>query len=192
MNDISKAFTKIFWGFMLVFLDFKINQFDLLPDFVGYFIIVSALSDLNSFSAYFKKARTFAIILAILSIPEYFIGEINILEGIVPSTSTILILISSSVLTLIHIAFIFFLLQGCIELANHHQNSTLAKTTKNIQTFYIIILLAVTILTPFVLNIPQDLATAIIIVGGIASFVVYIIVLILIWSYRKAFNSISK
>jgi len=192
MTDISKAFTKIFWGFMLVFLDFKINQFDLLPDFVGYFIIVSALSDLNSFSAYFRKARTFAIILAILSIPEYFIGEINILEGIVPSTSTILILISSSALTLIHIAFIFFLLQGCIELANHHQNSTLAKTTKNIQTFYIIILLAVTILTPFVLNIPQNLATAIIIVGGIASFVVYIMVLILIWSYRKALNSFPK
>ncbi|MCR2823432.1 hypothetical protein [Lederbergia panacisoli] len=188
MTHIGKAFTKTFWGFILVFLDFKINHFDLLPDFIGYFIIISALSDLNALSSFFKKAKILAIILGILTIPEYFMGEINILEGIAPSTSTILILIASSILSLIHIAFIYYLLQGCIEIANQYQNLPLAKTTKNLLIIYIVTLLVVAILMPFVLNIPETLAITLITVGAIASFVVYVMILFLMWSYRNFFK----
>ncbi|MBS4220577.1 hypothetical protein KHA96_19955 [Bacillus sp. FJAT-49711] len=184
MSAIANAFTKIFWGLMLEFLDFKIIQFDILPDFIGYFIIISGLGNLIAFSHHYKKVRMLAIILAILSIPEYFIGEINILEGFVSPTSTFLILMASSILSLIHLAFIYFLLQGCIELANHHQNQTLAKTTKNFQTNYIIIIMGVVILTPFALNIPESQAITLITVSAVASFVVYIMILFLMWRYR--------
>ncbi|MBS4198071.1 hypothetical protein KHA93_00155 [Bacillus sp. FJAT-49732] len=191
MTDIAKAFTKIFWGFMLVFLNLNINQFDLFPDFIGYFIIVSGLSDLSTFSSYFKKANIYAILLGVASIPTYFIGEINILEGFIPSTSTILILASSSIMTLIHLVLIYYLLKGSIELANQHKQESLANTTKNNLKIYVIVVLSVAILTPFALNISEGAALTLITIGAIASFVVEIMILILIWQYRKIFNNIQ-
>ncbi|MBS4197287.1 hypothetical protein [Lederbergia citri] len=191
MIDIAKAFTKIFWGFMIVFLDLKINQFDLLPDFIGYFIVVSGLIDLSTFSFYFKRANIYAIFLGLASIPTYFIGEINILGGFIPSTSTILILATLSIMTLIHLALIYYLLIGSIELANQHKKESLAYTTKNNLKIYIIVVLGVAVLTPFALNISETAALTLITIGSIASFVVEIMILILIWQYRKTFNNMQ-
>jgi hypothetical protein len=36
---MSTSFGYIFWGLILVILDFKINGFDLLPDVIGYVLV---------------------------------------------------------------------------------------------------------------------------------------------------------
>ncbi|WP_236707942.1 hypothetical protein [Brevibacillus choshinensis] len=32
--------SKVFWGILLVFLDFRFNGFDVLPDFIGFIRIL--------------------------------------------------------------------------------------------------------------------------------------------------------
>lgn len=44
MTTIASSINKLFWGLLLVLLDVKINQLDILPDIIGYLIVVSGLN----------------------------------------------------------------------------------------------------------------------------------------------------
>lgn len=59
---------KIFWGFIFILLDFKIQGFDILPDVVGYILFAMGFGILASSNEYFQKAKNFNIPLIILSI----------------------------------------------------------------------------------------------------------------------------
>jgi len=58
--------TYIFWGYILVFFNFKINGFDLLSNFLGYIFIFIGLAKLEGI--HFKKAKAFAVFMAINSL----------------------------------------------------------------------------------------------------------------------------
>ncbi|WP_062106177.1 hypothetical protein [Bacillus niameyensis] len=191
MNGIAKAMTKVFWGMLLVFLSFKINHFDLLPDFIGYFIVASAMNDLVSFSHTFSKAKKVAIILAIVSIPAMFMREISLSEGFEPSSDVFTLLLGSTAIQLLALIFIYFLFQGLIELASKYHFNELAKKTKKILTACIIIDLLVLSLTPFSMNLPGTDFFLFIIIGIITSFIVSIVILVLFRTYRKQFLSIE-
>lgn len=69
----KSGFDKLYWGFLFVMIDFKIQGFDILPDIVGYILFAIGFSILAERSTYFKKSATFnipMIILSILSIYE--------------------------------------------------------------------------------------------------------------------------
>jgi hypothetical protein len=61
-------FMQLFWGFLIVLVDFRINGFDLLIDLVGYIFIVIGLGVLAKRSGQFERARPFAIGLLVLSV----------------------------------------------------------------------------------------------------------------------------
>ena len=60
---------NIFWGMLLVFLDFNINLGDatigLLPDFAGYILMIKGLEEMALESPLFEKARPWATALAV-------------------------------------------------------------------------------------------------------------------------------
>lgn len=67
------GFDKLYWGFLFVMIDFKIQGFDILPDIVGYILFAIGFSILAERSTYFKKSSKYnvpMIILSILSIYE--------------------------------------------------------------------------------------------------------------------------
>jgi len=59
---------QIFWGLILVALDFTINGFDVLPDFVGYALVAIGSAGLTGVSRRFSAACVMAWILAGVSI----------------------------------------------------------------------------------------------------------------------------
>ncbi len=59
--------TQIFWGYILVLFHFRINGFDLLPNFLGYILVCVGLTKLLGESKSFKKARPLGMIMAIYS-----------------------------------------------------------------------------------------------------------------------------
>ncbi|MDP5275580.1 hypothetical protein [Chengkuizengella axinellae] len=61
------AFNRIFWG-ILFWFDFRINDFDILPDIVGYILIFSGLSLLLQQNSHFISAQKLSIPLIVLSI----------------------------------------------------------------------------------------------------------------------------
>lgn len=60
----------IFWGYIFSLVDFNINSFDLLPDFIGYLLIFIGVHNLSVISKYFNKARIFAVIMTVLTFSD--------------------------------------------------------------------------------------------------------------------------
>jgi len=60
---------KLFWGFFLLFLNFNLNfnasSLELLPDWLGYVLLLLACGELLSESELFQKPRPFCIGLAV-------------------------------------------------------------------------------------------------------------------------------
>lgn len=187
MINMPQVLNKIFWGLLLVVLDFNIIYIDILPDFIGYFIIASALSDLQELSAHFYKAKVFGIILAVLSIPAIFKMEINLLDGFQVTPMTLILLLFSTILSLLHIAFVFYLLNGFAELAMNNGLPFLVSKSKNLLKSYVIISLAATAIGPFVLNGTESTAFFLVVISGLASIIVEVMLLVLIRSFRKTY-----
>ncbi len=68
MNDTERGFRRIFWGLFLVILDFRINGFDILPDFLGFALIAMGLGLLVPLDRRFLTARVLAVLLIVLSL----------------------------------------------------------------------------------------------------------------------------
>ena len=73
---------ELFIGMLLVFLDVNIgfnnHIFDILPDFVGYFLMMRGLEALNGKSRYFEKARPVALGMAIYSAVLYAVDVLAV------------------------------------------------------------------------------------------------------------------
>ena len=69
--------SKIFVGLLLVFLDinftFNTTTIGLLPDFIGYFILIGGLAEMAAVNSHFGKARPFAIAMAIYTLILYIL-----------------------------------------------------------------------------------------------------------------------
>ncbi|MDF2673496.1 MAG: hypothetical protein K0R09_1761, partial [Clostridiales bacterium] len=67
------GFNKLYWGFLFIMIDFKLQGVDVLPDIVGYILFVIGFGMLASCSEYFSKAKSFdtpMIIISLFSIYE--------------------------------------------------------------------------------------------------------------------------
>ena len=73
--------SKIFVGLLLVFLDinftFNTTTIGLLPDFIGYFILIGGLAEMAAVNSHFGKARPFAIAMAIYTLILYILDLIG-------------------------------------------------------------------------------------------------------------------
>jgi succinate dehydrogenase/fumarate reductase cytochrome b subunit len=59
---------RIFWGLLLIVVDIKLNNFDLLlPDPLGYILIFTALRSLEQFHPRFRAARPYATSMVVVS-----------------------------------------------------------------------------------------------------------------------------
>ena len=81
---MASHFAKLFWGLLLVILDFKINGFDLLPDGLGYLIVAAGCGGLGRLSSRFPSARFLCFLLAIFWLGEFVIGggDIAVIFGV--------------------------------------------------------------------------------------------------------------
>ena len=72
---------KLFWGFFFIYLNFNLNfnqhSLNVLPDFVGYILLLQGARILEDESEFFSRARPFAtgmtIYSAILWIKHYWV-----------------------------------------------------------------------------------------------------------------------
>lgn len=64
----SRLFRRIGWGLVFQFIDFRIMNIDILPDFIGYILIATALQELRTVHIAFDKAKWAAIMLILASL----------------------------------------------------------------------------------------------------------------------------
>ncbi len=66
---------KLFWGLFFLYLDFNLNlgemTLGLLPDFVGYFLLVQGFEELAGESPWFSRGKPFALGMTVYSAVLY-------------------------------------------------------------------------------------------------------------------------
>ncbi len=62
------GFNKLYWGFLFIMVDVRINGFDLLPDIIGYAFFAAGFGLLAAESVFFAKARSYNIPMILLSL----------------------------------------------------------------------------------------------------------------------------
>ncbi|MEK7953363.1 hypothetical protein [Luteolibacter soli] len=157
---MALRFIQIFWGLLLVVLDFNINQIDILPDILGYILIALGCRGLRDASPRFSTAATLAWIMAILSVAGYAVRGNSIGFSLLSSA--------------MDCAMMWFLLGGVMELANSRQRQDLSQRASSRRIAYVAIA-ALSTLIGYTIQSPGDG-----VVIGIALLIGMLVVLCLI------------
>jgi hypothetical protein len=106
---------KVFWGYFLILLDFRVNGLDILPDFVGYFLIIAGLAGLSAESVWFGKAKPFAWISLLLSLSDIY--QVTYPVGSVPTWIWLYSLTVGAAVLFLQAALQYCILRGLREAA---------------------------------------------------------------------------
>ena len=121
---MASAFLKLFWGLVLVYCDFKINQLDLLPDFVGYLLVALGCSELNRYVPKFSAPYVASLALVVLSI-------IDMLAVTEPAFAL--------VCAVVNCVLIWSLFGGLADLARQYSRHDLIEKANFRRTAYVIV-----------------------------------------------------
>ena len=158
-------FSQLFWGLLLVILDFSINGFDLLVDGVGYLIVAAGCRGLSPLSMKFATARTLCFVLAVAWLLGFAVhGELAVAYGLVTM--------------IVNCAMIWQLLGGIGEFAMLRQRQDLADRAGNRRVAYVAIMVGTSLLAFAMQGSRNADPLAIILVIGMLILIVMILHLI--------------
>lgn len=167
-----KYISYIFWGLLVVILDFKINQLDILPDFVGYILVSIGAGGLAVKSERFSTAQKSCWALIILALLELFVRG---------DWATILGMIHLAV----HCIMIWFLLGGFMVLARLYERPDLAEKASHRRTIYIALMCVATVISLLAPgNLDADGIAIVVIAVVLTGLVLVVMILHLIHQVR--------
>nr|WP_106783129.1 hypothetical protein [Lysinibacillus timonensis] len=178
---MSKAFTKIFWGFLFIFLDIRlIMPIDLFADPIGYFFIFSSIEMIYDDLQIGRKAKNVSLALAILSIPTIF--DLTVDNGIGQPLNWYM-----TGLGIAHFVLIFYIFQLIVEIAKKAGDEVFIRRSNNTCITYFIVTFIIYLWTSFAMNLSMhtDGFMTVSILLLIIGFIMGIVFLALIWSARK-------
>lgn len=187
MTSIPASINKIFWGLMFVLIDINIVIIDVLPDIIGYFIVVSGLTQLQFHSAYFSKAKVLAVILALASLVLLFLNPPIPMEEFRLSNIKLSSLLVSTTNSILHLFLIIYIVHGLMEMAEKAEFMMLAQSAKKGLIVYIIGILATLTVFPFVWNVNDSKGFSIITKCIVITVIMEIIILVLLRQFRSRF-----
>lgn len=186
----TQTYNRIFWGFLLVLLDFRIGLVDILPDFIGYIMIGSALTKLVDQHFYFGKAKLPVFALTFLSLGDLIqTPSTNLLERSLSLDNLPLMLIGQ--ITLLFQLYLVFVICKAIYLVAEVSGFTELMTgVKYRWYYYLLSSIAMLVLTPFLFNLPQQ-AVAILIPLVFIGFITMLLILGVIRQAAKLLGEIT-
>jgi uncharacterized membrane protein len=122
---MATRFIQIFWGLLLVILDFQINGLDVLPDILGYILVALGCRGLSEASPHFSTAAILAWIMVVLAVVSLAM-RVNF-----PPLSIVYMVIDC--------AMMWFLLGGVIQLADSRQRRDLSQRASGRRIAYVTI-----------------------------------------------------
>lgn len=171
MTDYSrlpKGVSKIAWGFIFILIHVKINSFDMLPDFVGYILILSGINNLKDECKTISLLRPLGLFLTVWNIIAIFSGFTSL--GVIMSYI-------SGIVSIINIYFTFQLLTECSLIAARYQSSDdnldkTIRTRRNIHTVCITIMQITMIVIQYIPEEFQEISISIPAVSGVVALIV--------------------
>ena len=167
-----KQIGYIFWGLLLVILDFKLNQFDILPDFIGYILVAVGSGGLMAASSQFAIARNSCWALVALSLVGLVLrGDLGAILGVIQLAA--------------NCTMMWFLLGGFMDLSLSIGRSDLADKASNRRVVYVALTCGASVLG-FVAQQTRDISPVLLIVIVVAMLVLLVLILHLIHQVKSA------
>ncbi len=177
---LRDGFRKIFWGLILVLVEIHIVAFDLLPDPLGYFYILSGLNLLTSRYEMNRQGKWLAAGLILLSIPTIIIQN-GVHDTILVSPAAIYM----SIMGILNLILAYFIFQLMVNVAASNGDLLLEKQTSNTFKIYMIALFMVCFFQSFRMNMSGDLLTGLTIISLVFSLMMQIALLMLVSKFSK-------
>ncbi|WP_096200703.1 hypothetical protein [Bacillus sp. FJAT-45350] len=175
-----KGYHRLFWGLLLVFLSFRLNGLDILPDFIGYMMVVSSLGLLVSQNEIFGKARPFAYILVFISIFSIYEAQGGAVEGVTVTVASTFILVVYTIENVLKLFMVYYIIKAIYEMAKGNGLHELLTRTTFTWNIYLVVNVILLLIQPFLISVQMHLAAFLVIVMLITFFVVEIMLLVTI------------
>lgn len=184
---LYSAFTKIAFGNLFILISLNIMGFDIMPDFVGYILFISAFSELCEKYKGFRNLSPFAVILMVWSIVSLIIPAFSDIDAI-----TVISRIASIVIGIIHLYFAFQMFTEISFIAKEYQPEDITYDIKliKLRNIYTVLDAVLTVSTsvPILLNyIDNPILSAITVILTLITVVVVIIIAYTLFCIRKLF-----
>lgn len=157
----ESAYNKLFWGMMFIVFNINLGSINIMPNFIGYMLILSALNILAKQHRIFDKGKTPAYILILLSI-----GDIVNIEGgdffsgglQINSLTSICLTVIGVVENLICIYLMYILCRGIYLLSEERGIVELKDSARVRFNYYLFTAVISLFFTPFTLNLSRDIS----------------------------------
>ncbi|SEN63964.1 hypothetical protein SAMN05192533_11671 [Mesobacillus persicus] len=178
------GFRRIFWGFIFIFLEIHIIAIDILPDPVGYYLILSGLNLMKSRYHLNVKANYVATLLVLVSIPTVFLQN-NAIDQLGSASLITGWSIYMSVIGVLNLVLAYFIFRVMISIATNRGDDHLLRRTTNTFKAYMIIMLLITFFESFAMNMTRDLLMGYVTISAIFGLTMNIILLVLLSRFSK-------
>ncbi|WP_155985936.1 hypothetical protein [Paenibacillus gorillae] len=175
---MSRAFYRMSWGLLLTIVDIRLGFFDISPDFIGYCMIWSGIQSLENYYSDYRKAKPFAIILAIASLSELLPFWSS--NGIQLTTNEVVFSLPSLFYSGAVMLALLLMLDSFLSKLHKHAlqegNVGLAYSVRGRRRFFTFVSAAALIVFPFGMNATNDVLLAMIpltLVGMLALIIVF-------------------
>ena len=167
----TSSYNKLFWAMIFITFDINLGPINILPNFIGYMLIYSALNQLQLQHKIYEKGKTCSIILTILTMKDVIhINNDNLLAGkFIPVNFSLMAL--TSVVAIINAYLIYIICKGIYLLCLERGLEELQDSTKNRWKLFLVISIVFIFYIPFSLNMNmqfKSIAIFIVIINAIA------------------------
>ena len=164
-----KRFGQIFWGLLLVILDFNLNRIDVLPDVLGYLLVALGCRGLSGVARGFAIASSLAWVLT----------GFAVIHALIQLGARIHWSWFQYLTNLTDCAMMWFLLGGVMELATARQRPDLAERASHSRIAYVA-LMALATLTGLMARNSRDLAQTLAVLFVIGILLLFALILYLL------------
>jgi hypothetical protein len=170
---VSNGYKLLLRGLVFILIDIRIETIDILPDFIGYIIIVTGLGYLINCDILFGRARTTATLLVFHSFPNFFaVWDVGIDKiALFPMTYQLLT-------SLVHLFMVYFILEGTCKLALKNDDLSWAMATRSRLNMFVFAQLILLMIYGFLLNVDYTWLTVLSILLVIIIIIIDIVIIV--------------
>ncbi|MET1014864.1 MAG: hypothetical protein ABWX61_10225 [Paenisporosarcina sp.] len=178
---MRNAFKYMLTGYILIFLDIHLI-IDILPDPIGYFMILQGTQKIEFDESGMHPARIIATLMFFLSLPSVLINPQSF-QNQAPEWWGIYTT-ATGLLDLILVYFLFQLIKKVVELLHSPE---LSIKTENTYKGYMVVMLIILFIQSFLTNMSEHTATGFVIFLVLAGFITQITFLVFLRTIQKQF-----
>lgn len=178
------ALSRLAWGYVLLYFDFKLETVSVTPAFVGYLLFLSGLGPLSEQRRSLSLLRPLGVLLAVWNGVNWLFSWVGgTLEGRIPFLD---VLVAAAA-----IYFHFQLLTDLAELAAEHQEpgQELDRRILRWRTVNVILQTAMPLLYYLLRGMDETVVVAAVAVVAVVSLIVMVCITACIFSLRKLFRA---